>query len=90
MINPTAWNWHNFAGFFWAGTCFLCIVFAYFCVPEPTGRTFAELDLLFERKVPARKFAQTKVDVFGEELHRGNSAEVKGSEHVEVRGGVVA
>lgn len=93
MINPTAWNWHNFAGFFWAGTCFLCIVFAYFCVPEPTGRTFAELDLLFERKVPARKFASTKVDVFETDLVRGvsgNSAEVKGSEHVEVRSGVVA
>jgi SP family general alpha glucoside:H+ symporter-like MFS transporter len=85
MINPTAWNWHNFAGFFWAGTCFLCIVFAYFFVPEPTGRTFAELDLLFERKVPARKFKDTKVDVFDVELTRGNSAEVKGTEHLEVR-----
>ncbi|WRT68923.1 uncharacterized protein IL334_005905 [Kwoniella shivajii] len=23
MINPTAWNWGNYAGLFWAGSCFL-------------------------------------------------------------------
>ncbi|KAK5008868.1 hypothetical protein LTR28_003391, partial [Elasticomyces elasticus] len=66
MLNPGAWNWGNFAGFFWAAICFLCIVYTYFRVPEPRGRTFAELDLLFERGVSARKFAQTSVDVFDE------------------------
>lgn len=35
-------------------------------MPEPSGRTFAELDLLFERKVSARKFATTDVNVFDE------------------------
>jgi MFS transporter, SP family, general alpha glucoside:H+ symporter len=35
-------------------------------VPEPQGRSFAELDLLFERGVSARKFATTNVDVFDE------------------------
>lgn len=43
MINPTAWNWGNYAGFFWAGSCFLCLVYAYFRVPEPSGRTYAEV-----------------------------------------------
>ena len=66
MLNPSAWNWQNYAGFFWGGICFLCIVYTYFRLPEPRGRTFAELDLLFERHVPARKFASTKVDVFDE------------------------
>ncbi|KAG8417790.1 hypothetical protein J3458_005260 [Metarhizium acridum] len=33
---------------------------------EPRGRTFAELDVLFERRVPARNFASTEVDVFHE------------------------
>jgi len=37
---------------------------SYFRLPEPAGRTFAELDLLFERGVSARKFASTQVDVF--------------------------
>lgn len=83
MLNPGAWNWGNYAGFFWAGICFLCIIYVsgfgsarkgvltvhlqtYFRVPEPSGRTFAELDLLFERGVSARKFKSTNVDVFDE------------------------
>ncbi|KAI5860835.1 sugar transporter [Durotheca rogersii] len=70
MLNPTAWNWGNYAGFFWAGSCFLCFVYTYFRVPEPTGRTFAELDLLFEKKISARKFAETEVDVFAENIEQ--------------------
>ncbi len=38
---------------------FLLIVvhlFGWFRIPESRGRTFEELDILFERKVPARKF----------------------------------
>lgn len=58
------WNWGNYAGFFWGASCFLCIVYTYFRLPEPTGKSFAELDLLFEHRVPARKFASTKVSVF--------------------------
>lgn len=29
---------------------------------ETKGRTYAELDILFENKVPARKFASTKIE----------------------------
>ncbi|EXJ56752.1 MFS transporter, SP family, general alpha glucoside:H+ symporter [Cladophialophora yegresii CBS 114405] len=64
MLNPGEWDWGNYAGFFWAAICFCCIIYTYFRVPEPAGRSFAELDLLFERGVSARKFASTKVDVF--------------------------
>lgn len=75
MLNPSAWNWQNYAGFFWGGICFLCIVYTYFRLPEPRGRTFAELDLLFERRVAARKFAKTKVDVFDETVD-GSAASI--------------
>ncbi|KAJ2901955.1 Maltose permease MAL61 [Zalerion maritima] len=68
MLNPGAWDWSNFTGFFWGGICFLCIIYTYFRVPEPTGRTFAELDLLFERGISAREFAETEVDVFADDL----------------------
>lgn len=64
MLNPGEWNWGNYAGFFWAGSCFLSIVYTYFRLPEPRGRSFAELDVLFEQKVSARKFSSTNVDVF--------------------------
>ena len=63
MLNPTAWNWRAKSGFFWAGTGFLCLVWTYFRVPEPKDRTYAELDLLFEQKVSARKFKSTPVDI---------------------------
>jgi SP family general alpha glucoside:H+ symporter-like MFS transporter len=68
MLNPSAWNWGNYAGFFWAGICFLCIIYTYFRLPEPQGRSFAELDLLFEQGVSARKFATAEVDVFAENV----------------------
>jgi MFS transporter, SP family, general alpha glucoside:H+ symporter len=71
MLNPGAWNWGNYTGFFWAGICFLCIIYTFFRVPEPQGRSFAELDLLFERGVSARKFATTNVDVFEENVEGG-------------------
>lgn len=66
MLNPGAWNWANYTGFFWGAICFFCVVYTYFRLPEPQGRTFAELDLLFERRVSARSFATTHVDVFDE------------------------
>jgi SP family general alpha glucoside:H+ symporter-like MFS transporter len=66
MLNPGEWDWGNFAGLFWGGICFLCIIYTYFRVPEPRGRTFAELDVLFERGVSARNFDSTQVDVFDE------------------------
>ncbi|KAK0614564.1 general substrate transporter [Immersiella caudata] len=68
MLNPGAWNWSNFAGFFWGGICFLCIIYTYLRVPEPSGRSFAELDLLFEKGVSARKFKKTQVNVFAENV----------------------
>ncbi|KAK7530820.1 uncharacterized protein J3D65DRAFT_671750 [Phyllosticta citribraziliensis] len=68
MLNPDEWDWSNFTGFFWAGIAFCCIIYTYFRVPEPRGRSFAELDLLFERGVSARKFESTEVDVFDEEV----------------------
>ena len=64
QLTPSAWNWGAYSGFFWAGTCFLCVVWIYFRLPEPKGRTYGELDILFENKVSARKFATTNVDFF--------------------------
>jgi MFS transporter, SP family, general alpha glucoside:H+ symporter len=64
MLNPTAWNWRGKSGFFWGSLCFLCVVWCYFRLPEPKDRTYGELDILFERKVSARKFSKTVVDPF--------------------------
>ncbi len=61
QLNPTAWGWGAKSGFFWGGLSFLGFVFTFLCVPEPKGRTVAELDLLFERRTSARRFASTEV-----------------------------
>jgi SP family general alpha glucoside:H+ symporter-like MFS transporter len=63
QLNPTAWNWGAKTGFFWAGGCLISVVFAYLCVPETKDRTAAEVDILFEKRVSLRHFAETKVDL---------------------------
>lgn len=64
QLSSTAWGWGARSAYFWAGTCLLSLVWAFFRLPEPKGRTYEELDLLFERRVSARKFAQTSVDPY--------------------------
>ncbi|MDN6268736.1 MAG: MFS transporter [Tetragenococcus koreensis] len=64
MLNPTAWNRKAKSGFLWAGVCIIGSVWAFFDLPETKGRTFAELDILFEKKKPSRHFLITEVDVF--------------------------
>ena len=34
-------------------------------MPEPKGRSYAEMDMLFEARVSARKFKETDVEDFG-------------------------
>lgn len=62
MLNPGAWNWGAKTGFFYAGTCLCCYVWAFFRLPEAKGRTYGELDILFEKRVSARKFASTVIE----------------------------
>lgn len=85
MLNPTAWNWKGKSGFFWAGSCALCLAWTYFRLPEPKGRTYGELDILFERGVSARKFASTDVSPWtgGEDLAGAESDEKHSPIHEE-------
>lgn len=64
ILNPTAWNLRGKGGFIWAGICFCMLVWAYFRLPEPKGRSSAELDVLFEEGIGARKFSEVTVDPF--------------------------
>lgn len=64
MLNPTAWNWRAKTGLFWAGLAILAAIWCWFELPETKGRTFAELDKMFEMGLPARKFKYTEVEVF--------------------------
>lgn len=63
MLNPTGWNLAGKCGYIWGGTAAVCFVSAYFGLPELKGRSYRELDILFNRKVPARHFKKTVIDV---------------------------
>ncbi|CAK7223781.1 hypothetical protein SBRCBS47491_005325 [Sporothrix bragantina] len=64
FMNPTALNAKGKTAFFWAGTGALMLIWAYFRLPEPSGRTYEELDILFHRRVSARKFSAEQVDAY--------------------------
>lgn len=63
MLNPTGWNLAGKCGYVWGSTAVVCWVMAYFFLPELKGRSYRELDILFRRKTPARKFKKTVIDV---------------------------
>ncbi len=83
MLNPSAWDWGAKSGFFWAGACLLCAVWTYFRLPEPKDRTIGELDVLFEHKVPARKFKSTPVANFVDDLVETMEEKAQVIAHVE-------
>lgn len=64
MLNPSEGNWQGKTAFFYGGTCFCAFLWSFFRLPEFKGRTYEELDILFQKRVPARKFKQTRVDAY--------------------------
>ncbi|KAK5698338.1 hypothetical protein LTR17_023745 [Elasticomyces elasticus] len=64
MVSPVGWNWGAKTALFYAGTNLACNIWCWFRLPETKDRTFGEIDILFENKIPARSFAKTRVDQF--------------------------
>ncbi|KAH9883761.1 alpha-glucosides permease MPH2/3 [Xylariomycetidae sp. FL2044] len=67
MLNPTGGNLGGRCGYVWGATGLICFVLAYFYVPEMRFRSYREIDILFKRKVPARKWKKTEVGVTDDE-----------------------
>ncbi|KAK5114076.1 hypothetical protein LTR85_010382 [Meristemomyces frigidus] len=63
MLNSTGWDLAGKCGYVWGGTAIVCFVTAYFFLPELKHRSYREIDILFNRRVPARKFRSTVIDV---------------------------
>ncbi|CZR69376.1 related to transporter (major facilitator superfamily) [Phialocephala subalpina] len=55
-LNIDELNWGGKVGFVFMVLGALCTTWCFFCLPESKGRTFEELDILFEREVSSRKF----------------------------------
>jgi SP family general alpha glucoside:H+ symporter-like MFS transporter len=54
--------------FFWGTLSFLTTVWGFFRLPETKDRTFGEMDYMFQKGVPARKFATYDINVDDEFL----------------------
>ncbi|KAH9996747.1 putative MFS alpha-glucoside transporter [Xylariaceae sp. FL0662B] len=61
-MNEDQGDWRGKIGFVFAGLGALSTVYCFFCLPETRGRTFEELDVLFERKIPSRKFEDYEIN----------------------------
>ncbi|CAM1505990.1 Fc.00g116270.m01.CDS01 [Cosmosporella sp. VM-42] len=78
ILNPSAWNLRGKGGFIWAGICFCILSWSYFRLPETEGRSVAELDILFEKMIPARQFCEAQVDPFhGEHSEKASTTVIE-------------
>ena len=64
MLNPTARNWKGKSAFLPAIMSLILTVWSYYRVPDCKGRTFEELDMLFERGVSARQFQTYELNLY--------------------------
>ncbi|KAL4883348.1 general substrate transporter [Aspergillus karnatakaensis] len=63
MFNPDQGNLGGKIAFVFGGMCFFCLVYLWLWQPETSGRSFQELDEMFAKGVPARKFKGYVTDV---------------------------
>ncbi|KAF8074736.1 MFS monosaccharide transporter, partial [Lyophyllum atratum] len=40
--------------FVWGSTCFCCIIFTYFCIPETKGLSLEQIDLMYQNTTPVK------------------------------------
>lgn len=73
FMNPGAANLKGLTAFVWFATALPTLIWSYFRLPETKDRTYEELDILFEKRIPARKFASY---VIQKEDRRATAAEV--------------
>ncbi|KAL1877957.1 hypothetical protein Daus18300_002311 [Diaporthe australafricana] len=62
FMSPTAWNAQGKTAFFWGSLSLLTTIWGFFRLPETKDRTFEEMDIMFQRKVPSRKFADYSIN----------------------------
>jgi SP family general alpha glucoside:H+ symporter-like MFS transporter len=60
---PTGWGLGAKSAFVWACTATVCLIWAYFRLPEMKDLSPAQVDILFEKGVPARSWSTAVVPV---------------------------
>jgi sugar porter (SP) family MFS transporter len=46
--------------YIWGSTCFCCIIFAYFCIPETKGLSLEQIDMLYQNVAPVNSVSYRK------------------------------
>ncbi|KAK2055189.1 alpha glucoside transporter [Colletotrichum caudatum] len=67
MLNPTGVDLGGKCGYVWGATGFVCFVVSYIWLPEMKGRSFREIDIMFKRRIPARQWKDTVIDINDDE-----------------------
>ncbi|TPX11686.1 uncharacterized protein E0L32_007665 [Thyridium curvatum] len=62
LLNPGSANAGAKIEFLWGGLTLLNTIWSYFRLPETDNRTYEELDILFDRRVPARQFKKYVIE----------------------------
>ncbi|KAL3468062.1 major facilitator superfamily domain-containing protein [Aspergillus heterothallicus] len=62
LFNPDKANLGAKVTFIFGGLSVICLVYLWFYQPETAGRTYGELDEMFMKKVPPRKFKAYRTD----------------------------
>lgn len=81
MFNPDQANLGAKVTFIFGGLSLLCCVYLWVYQPETAGRTYKELDELFARMIPGRKFKSTKTEA---EMEGTQAKEIEMQEKAEV------
>ncbi|KKP06437.1 sugar porter family MFS transporter [Trichoderma harzianum] len=66
-INPDQGNLRGKLAFVFFGVSLPCLTWCFLALPETKGRTFEELDIMFQRRVPTRRFTTYKFSEYMEE-----------------------
>ncbi|KAF2186573.1 general substrate transporter [Zopfia rhizophila CBS 207.26] len=62
LFNPDKLNLGAKVGFIFGGLSVICLAYLWIYQPETAGRTYEELDEMFMKSVPARKFKEYRTD----------------------------
>lgn len=63
MFNPNEANLGAKTAYLFGGLGVLCIVYIWFYQPETAGRSFQDLDEMFQRGISVREFSSYKTDL---------------------------
>ncbi|KAK1727034.1 maltose permease [Colletotrichum acutatum] len=76
LINPSNANLGGKVAFVFFGPSLLCSIYLYFCFPEMKGRSYLELENMFQKRLPTREFKNYRSEIETIEVDDGEKVAV--------------